>query len=397
MNEQQTDGLLKIGELAKASGVSVSTVKHYISHGFLQPELKTSANMSWYHPGDVERIILIKRLQKEWFLPLSVIGELLSGHKTDMDIALYEAIYKISPASEGVELTVRSAVKETGLSVAEIDRLTDAGIVCIAERKGLQIIDARNLRILKLVKQRNDAGLPFEQTLESFYIYTKALDEAARQDVDAMIRRVFLNCDHSAEELAALIRVADSTLDEFMALKREQHDIRHSSKRTRALSCYLLQLSDFAVWLQDTASVGGKDNMGNDAAGSESWQGALEQLKALEQVNRSMDLSVGGAVCRAAGEFFWLIDPAADLNSRLQTASLRLAFFELAPDMFGWEHRTHQVSDGFEAACGISDNGSVNASPDKETLKYIKSVRNKIAGLKQSLPANETTDAKGVK
>jgi len=388
MKEQQTVGLLKIGELAKASGVSVSTVKHYISHGFLQPELKTSANMSWYHPHDVERIILIKRLQKEWFLPLNVIGELLSGQKTDMDIALYEAIYKISPASEGTELTIRSAVKETGLSAGEISRLIDSGVVCSEYRQGRRIFDARNLRILKLVKKRCDAGLPFEQTLESFCIYTKALDEAAQQDVDVMIRRVFLNCDHSADELAALIHTADSTLDEFMVLKREQHDIQHSSNRTRALSCFLSQLSDFALWLQDKGG------------GGEYRQGVPEQLDALEQVNRSMDLSAGGAVCRAAGEFFWLIDPASDLSSRLQTASLRLAFFQLAPDMFGWEQRAQQVREEFEAACGIPDFGAAGSlSHDKDTqdqkslikdkLRFIKKVRDKITDLKQSQPSEE--------
>jgi DNA-binding transcriptional MerR regulator len=373
MREQQTDGLLKIGELAKASGVSVSTVKHYISHSLLQPEKKTSANMAWYHPFNVERIKLIKRLQKEWFLPLSVIGELLSGQKTDMDIALYEAIYKMSPESEGVELTIRNAAKETGLSGSEINRLTDAGVVCTMDRQGRRIFDARNLRILKLVKQRCDAGLPFEQTLESFCIYTKALDKAARQDVDAMIRRVFLACDHSAQELATLIHVADSTLDEFIVLKREQHDIHHSSNSTRALSRYLSQLADFVAWLQDVVT-----------GSSESWQGALEQLEALEQVRHSMDLSVGGAVCRAACEYFWLIDPATHQNSRLQIAALRLAFFELAPDMFGWERRANQVREGFEAACGMSDSGEVNHPPDKETLAFIKIVRKRIAELKES-------------
>ena len=48
MSEQKTstDGLTKIGELAKAANVNVSTLKFYVKEELIRPALKTGRNMS---------------------------------------------------------------------------------------------------------------------------------------------------------------------------------------------------------------------------------------------------------------------------------------------------------------------------------------------------------------
>ena len=74
------NGLLKMKELAEASGVSAGTIKHYLREGLLGEGdgiVKTSRNMAWYPPELVERIRLIKQLQEERFLPLKVIKSML--------------------------------------------------------------------------------------------------------------------------------------------------------------------------------------------------------------------------------------------------------------------------------------------------------------------------------
>ena len=74
------EGLLKMSELAEASGVSSGTIKHYLREGLLggQDEIvRTSRNMAYYPPEYVERIRLIKRLQEERFLPLRHIRDVL--------------------------------------------------------------------------------------------------------------------------------------------------------------------------------------------------------------------------------------------------------------------------------------------------------------------------------
>jgi len=72
--------LLKISELADASGVPVATIRHYLREGLLPEPVKTSRNMAYYPPEFVDRIKLIKRLQEERFLPLRVIKDVIDDN-----------------------------------------------------------------------------------------------------------------------------------------------------------------------------------------------------------------------------------------------------------------------------------------------------------------------------
>ena len=69
--------MLRMGELAEASGVSAATIKHYLREGLLPEPVKTSRNMAYYPAEFVERIRLIKQLQEERYMPLKVIKDLL--------------------------------------------------------------------------------------------------------------------------------------------------------------------------------------------------------------------------------------------------------------------------------------------------------------------------------
>jgi DNA-binding transcriptional MerR regulator len=71
------NGLLKMKELAEASGVSAGTIKHYLREGLLPEPVRTSRNMAYYPPEFVERIRLIKQLQEERFMPLKLIRSVL--------------------------------------------------------------------------------------------------------------------------------------------------------------------------------------------------------------------------------------------------------------------------------------------------------------------------------
>ena len=74
---ERDDGLLRMKELAEASGVPAPTIKHYLREGLLPEPVKTSRNMAYYPPEFVERIRLIKRLQEERFMPLKAIKSVL--------------------------------------------------------------------------------------------------------------------------------------------------------------------------------------------------------------------------------------------------------------------------------------------------------------------------------
>jgi DNA-binding transcriptional MerR regulator len=87
MSANGSDGMLKMKELAEASGVSAGTIKHYLREGLLPEPVRTSRNMAYYPPEFVERIKLIKQLQEERYLPLKLIRAVLEGERTRISAA----------------------------------------------------------------------------------------------------------------------------------------------------------------------------------------------------------------------------------------------------------------------------------------------------------------------
>ena len=110
------NGLLKMSELAEASGVSSGTIKHYLREGLLPEPVRTSRNMAYYPPEFVDRIRLIKQLQEERFMPLRAIKQVI-----DEDPARTRALVEL----EDRILERAAAGDETRVSAAELSRRYD--------------------------------------------------------------------------------------------------------------------------------------------------------------------------------------------------------------------------------------------------------------------------------
>ena len=123
--------LVKIGELAKASGVNVSTLKFYVKEGLIRPVLKTGRNMSWYDPDSVQTIQAIRTLQREHFYPLSVIKRLLNASAGDsrMNLALLDAIHKVDEETVTETVGLAEAARYANLSSVQVRRLFNEGLI----------------------------------------------------------------------------------------------------------------------------------------------------------------------------------------------------------------------------------------------------------------------------
>ena len=70
---------IKIGQLIKATGVTRATIHHYVKEGLLPEPTKTSRNMALYGSDCVDRVLLIKSLQKHSRRSLAEVKSLLEG------------------------------------------------------------------------------------------------------------------------------------------------------------------------------------------------------------------------------------------------------------------------------------------------------------------------------
>ena len=83
--------LLKIGELAKRTGLTVRTLHHYDNIGLLTPSVRSDAGYRLYDRSDIARLHRIQALRR-LDLSLAEIGALLSGEGADLQRVIQQQI-----------------------------------------------------------------------------------------------------------------------------------------------------------------------------------------------------------------------------------------------------------------------------------------------------------------
>jgi DNA-binding transcriptional MerR regulator len=183
---------MKIGGVAKAAGVSVSTIHYYVQEGLLTPPVKTSRNMAYYEPQVVEEIKLIQELQTKKYLPLSAIKLILKAKREGQDInhisdmkafmeeifqpAENEASYKSVSLSE---LTAAAALPES-----TIKELEKKGIIVPVKTESSTAYSYIDILIAQAVKKLTGYGLQlsdldtFGQQIKSIHKQARAMHEA---------------------------------------------------------------------------------------------------------------------------------------------------------------------------------------------------------------------------
>lgn len=121
--------LVRIGELAKRSGVPIPTIKFYLREGLIAPARKSGRTMSWYDPALIGKLRAIKELQREQFLPLDVIRETIERDAEAPDeLAAAEAIARVLARHGGKRSRSRDEVLARGNPARELDLLAAAGL-----------------------------------------------------------------------------------------------------------------------------------------------------------------------------------------------------------------------------------------------------------------------------
>ncbi|MGV1049841.1 MAG: MerR family transcriptional regulator [Solirubrobacterales bacterium] len=189
MSRTATD-LLKIGELAEASGVPVPTIKHYLREGLLPEPVKTSRNMAYYPPEFVDRIRLIKRLQEERFMPLKAIRSVLD-EDPERAIALLELEDRIldrALVEERARTPAAEVRKRYGVPKEVLDRLAELEVLTPNSRG----YSPSDVTIIEAISRFRAGGYD-EQigfTVYDTLRYKTALEELVRQEVDMVMNRL---------------------------------------------------------------------------------------------------------------------------------------------------------------------------------------------------------------
>ena len=205
---ESTEGLLRMGALAEASGVPAATIKHYLREGLLPAPVKTSRNMAWYSPEYVDRIKLIKRLQEERYLPLGVIKRILENEpdRVEERLELGDTLLARSEGfGGGKSITRKRATAKFGLPEDVLDGFERIGAIePIEGRSGVRYSqpDAEFLAAIAAFRE-SGYGEALGFTIYDALIYMRHLEALARDEVDVISEK--LPGKLSADDAADLI------------------------------------------------------------------------------------------------------------------------------------------------------------------------------------------------
>jgi DNA-binding transcriptional MerR regulator len=212
------NGLLKISELADASGVPVATVRHYLREGLLPEPVKTSRNMAYYPPDFVQRIRLIKQLQEERFMPLRVIRDLLEQEDAEPErlramIELEDRILERALAGERERIPSQEVGSRYEVPQEVLDRLAELGVLS-PDSRGYSPSDVRIVEAISRFRAGGyDERLGF--TVYDTLRYKQALEPLVAEEVEVLTQR--LAGDLDPDRAMELIEAGTQPLNDLIA------------------------------------------------------------------------------------------------------------------------------------------------------------------------------------
>ena len=187
------NGLLKMKELAEASGVSAGTIKHYLREGLLGEGdgiVKTSRNMAWYPPELVERIRLIKQLQEERFLPLKVIKSMLDEdpERTRALVELEDRILERALAGDSARASAAELRRRYDIPQEVLNRLSELEVLTPSSRG----YGARDVEIVEAISRFRAGGYDerIGFTVYDTLRYKRALEQLVKEEVAILLDRL---------------------------------------------------------------------------------------------------------------------------------------------------------------------------------------------------------------
>jgi DNA-binding transcriptional MerR regulator len=209
------DEMLRMGELARASGVSAATIKHYLREGLLPEPVKTSRNMAYYPAEFVDRIRMIKQLQEERYMPLRVIKDLLE-EDPDRARALIERgdrLLEHALAGESERVSAAEVGDRYEIPKDVLDRLAELEVLT-PDKRGYSPSD---IRIIEAISRFRAGG--YEErigfTVYDTLRYKQSMADLVKQEVDVLMERLAGEMD--PDEAMELIEAGNQPLNDLIA------------------------------------------------------------------------------------------------------------------------------------------------------------------------------------
>ncbi len=212
------DGLLKMSELADASGVSAGTIKHYLREGLLgngDGVVRTSRNMAYYPPDFVERIRLIKQLQEDRYMPLKAIRRVLEDdpERARALVELEDRILDRALAGDESRTSAAELSRRYSIPRDALDRMVEIGLLAPTKRG----FSPRDVQVVEAISRFRAGGYD-EQigfTVYDTLRYKRAMEALVTEEVAVVLER--LAGELEPDRVVELLQAGIEPLRDFIA------------------------------------------------------------------------------------------------------------------------------------------------------------------------------------
>jgi len=232
----------RMKDLCERTGLLRQVIHFYIQQGLVPEGHKTGRNMAYYSEEHLERILLVRRLQHERFLPLRAIKALLNEQDEAFSPAQRQFVNEVKSrlsqslgarAMRPATVRVDELVTKLNVRARDVDELIEMGVVGATEERGAdgqvhRVIARDDVWILETYAEFRTLG--FTEVIgfgpRDIAIYAEAMSNLLAQETKLITERLSkLPVDRAAQmvERAAplihsfLARYHDALMKNYLA------------------------------------------------------------------------------------------------------------------------------------------------------------------------------------
>lgn len=196
MTEEEPTGI-RIGELIGRTGVTRATIHHYVKEGLLPEPIKTGRNMALYDRTCVDRILLVKGLQKHYRRSLAEVKELLRQAAEHGGFGRLRSLLETQARPLQVletpsgSLTEDEMCAQTGFSVEQLQTFEDLGLITSRRRDKKKAFRAEDVDVAMALANLGRAGFDREHGFEpaDAVIYLDALRGLLEKEIQVFLEK----------------------------------------------------------------------------------------------------------------------------------------------------------------------------------------------------------------
>ncbi len=227
---------LKMKDLEALTDVSREAIHFYLREGLLPEPSRPKRNVAHYSQEHVVRIRLIKRLQEEKFLPLGEIKKILDRAEGPLapsanGLAAFElmVLALLNGDIPEPDQPVAAVAARAGMSVEDLNRLAEQGVIRIRSEGGARLLDFRDAGIVMQWGRLLALGYGDKSGYDATYL--GRLAAMVRELADMEVSLFLENFDQDLnEESAALASRGIELSNEILVRLRTQALLRRLSE-----------------------------------------------------------------------------------------------------------------------------------------------------------------------